>query len=180
MKKILAWIKRNILGLEPPKRKKKKSTKVRSSKKTLPKKNVLVKSPAKKTVLIKKKLEPIPVNKKKFKDNSADLLEVSKNYLKKSNDSLNSAGKAIGVITHFFPHVSAAIIKINQGTISVGESIRFKGEHTDFKITVKSMQMNRAPIEIAKKGQEIGIQVPERVREGDEVFKLIKSSPGSK
>ncbi len=83
-----------------------------------------------------------------------------------------SPGKRIGVITHFFPNVSAAIIKINQGKIAVGESIHFKGAVTDFKISIKSMQMNRAPIEIAGKGQEIGIQVPDRVREGDEVFKL--------
>jgi hypothetical protein len=37
---------------------------------------------------------------------------------------------------------------------------------------VESMQIDMKDIESADKGQKIGLMVPERVREKDEVFKL--------
>lgn len=196
MKKIIDWLKKNILGLEEPKRRKvKSSAKGAGRKKNVLKKKTMNKISVKKSLQVKKKLQPITINKKKFEKNADALLSASKDYLKKNerikvpvkivsgaSTKLNTApklteseGKSIGVITHFFPNVSAAILKVSKGSISIGESIHFKGSHTDFKITVKSMQMNRAPIEVAKKGQEIGIQVPEKVQEGDLVFKVVKN-----
>ena len=175
MGKILSWIKKNILGLEPPKRPKKKTSKAAAKKVSKFPKKPLSKAPVKKNKAPVKKVKISPAAKKEFKQNSSDLLKVSKQYLKKSPTPKVPAkpepGKLVGVITHFFPNVSAAIIKV-KGAISVGDKLHFKGPVTDFKITVKSMQMDRAPIEVAKKSQEIGIQVPDRVREGDEVYKI--------
>lgn len=78
----------------------------------------------------------------------------------------------IGVITHYFPHVKAAVIKLSKGSLKIGESIRIKGHTTDFKEQVKSLQFNRTPIEEGKKGQEIGLKVKARVRIGDVVYKV--------
>ncbi|RLE44283.1 translation elongation factor-like protein, partial [Candidatus Woesearchaeota archaeon] len=47
-----------------------------------------------------------------------------------------------------------------------------KGATTDFEQTVESMEINRQKIEIAKPGDEIGIKVIDRVREGDKVYKI--------
>lgn len=200
MEKILNWIKKNILGLEPPKRGRKKVVKKAKKLKKLAlgrgiksspvkKKKIPVKAakeiqrPAKSKVL--KKIPPV----KNFKKNSDQLLKVSETYLKKPAPAKVSKkaaapeppppapvekpdGVKVGVITHFFPNVNAAIIKVSRGTIKSGEQLHFKGVNTDFKIIVKSIQMNRQPIETAVKGQEIGIQVPDKVREGDEVYKV--------
>ena len=81
-------------------------------------------------------------------------------------------GESIGEITHYFPHVKAGVIKIETGTISVGDSIYVKGHTTSFEQKIKSMQVNHAPVESASKGQEIGIKVKGRVRRGDKVYKL--------
>jgi len=35
------------------------------------------------------------------------------------------------------------------------------------------MQIDKNPIEKAKKGQSIGLKVANRVREGDKVFKIV-------
>ncbi|NQT06023.1 MAG: hypothetical protein HQ575_00615 [Candidatus Omnitrophica bacterium] len=78
----------------------------------------------------------------------------------------------IGIVTHYFPHVKAAVIKLSKGSLKAGETICLKGHTTDFKQPVKSMQYNHTPIEEGRKGQEIGLKVKSRVRIGDIVYKV--------
>ncbi|OGW85533.1 MAG: translation elongation factor-like protein [Omnitrophica bacterium RIFCSPHIGHO2_02_FULL_46_11] len=77
--------------------------------------------------------------------------------------------RIIGVVTHYFPHVQAAVVKLKK-PLAVGDTILLKGTTTDFEQTVASMQIDRIPLQNAKKGDEIGLQVKERVREHDLVL----------
>ncbi len=77
----------------------------------------------------------------------------------------------IGVVTHFFSKIGVAAIKLT-GSLKIGDKIRIKGATTDFEQTVESMEINRQKIEEAKAGDEIGIKVIDRVREGDKVYKV--------
>jgi len=77
--------------------------------------------------------------------------------------------KPIGEVTHYFGGIGVAIVKFNR-EVKVGETVRFKGAHTDFTQEISSMQYNHKDIESAKKGQEVGIKVEQKVREGDEVY----------
>jgi len=77
----------------------------------------------------------------------------------------------IGVITHYFPHVKAAVIKVSKGPLKVGDNIYVKGHTTDFRQPVKSLQLNRVAVQEATTGQEIGVKVKSRVRIGDVVYK---------
>ncbi|MBM3245330.1 MAG: translation elongation factor-like protein [Candidatus Omnitrophica bacterium] len=76
----------------------------------------------------------------------------------------------IGLITHYFPKVRAAVIKL-KAPLSVGDSIKIKGHTTDFTQVISSMQIDRVPITNAKKGDEIGLLVNSRVRQHDKVCK---------
>ena len=78
----------------------------------------------------------------------------------------------LGVVTHYFPKVKAAVVKLSKGSLRVGEEIYLKGHTTDFKQKVKSLQMNHVTVEEGKKGEEIGIKVTSRVRVGDAVYKV--------
>jgi hypothetical protein len=80
-------------------------------------------------------------------------------------------GVMVGAITHYFPKVRAAVIKL-KSPLSVGDTIRVKGHTTDFTETVNSIQIDRVPIDTAKKGQEIGLLVNSRVRQHDLVYKV--------
>ena len=77
--------------------------------------------------------------------------------------------KIVGVVTHYFPRVKAAVIKLKV-PLSLGESVRIKGHTTDFTQTVNSLQVNCQPITKGKKGQEIGLLVGSRVRRKDLVY----------
>ena len=77
--------------------------------------------------------------------------------------------KEIGTITHFFSGINVAAITLS-GTLKIGDKIRIKGNNTDFEQTIDSMQINKAEVKEAKKGQEIGTKVKEKVRAGDVVY----------
>ena len=113
----------------------------------------------KKVVKIKPALKKKPTAKKK--------LVVKKRPTKKVSKKKE---KVIGVVTHYFPHVRAAVIKL-KASLSVGDKIKIKGHTTDFSQKISSLQMDRVPINTAKKGQEIGLQVDSRVRQHDKVIK---------
>jgi len=81
----------------------------------------------------------------------------------------SSEPKPIGAITHYYGHLGVAIVKFNK-KVEVGAKVRFKGATTDLEEAIQSMQYDHKPIEAAKKGQEVGIKVSGKVREGDEVF----------
>jgi putative protease len=80
----------------------------------------------------------------------------------------------IGIVEHFFNHISVAAIKITDGELKVGDTIHFVGAHTDITQNVDHMEINRAPVQIAKPGDAIGIKVNERVHENDIVYKIPK------
>ena len=82
-----------------------------------------------------------------------------------------STEELIGEVTHYFSHVSAAVIKLTQA-LSQGETIHFKGHSTDFTQQVTSMQFDRKPVTSAESGQDVGIQITARVRTGDKVFRV--------
>lgn len=79
--------------------------------------------------------------------------------------------EVIGEIIHYFPHVSAGVIKLAKDLKS-GDIIQIKGHTTDFKQAVDSLQVDHVPVAEAKKGQEIGLKVKDRVRIGDAVYKV--------
>jgi len=80
--------------------------------------------------------------------------------------------KEIGLVSSYFEHVGVAAIKLS-GKLDVGDKIHIKGNTTDFEKKIDSMQIEKVGIKKAKKGDHIGIKVPEKVRPNDKVF-LVK------
>jgi putative protease len=76
----------------------------------------------------------------------------------------------VGIVTHYFPRVKAAAIKL-KAPLKLGDTVKIKGHTTDFTQAVSSLQINRQPISMAKRGQEIGLLVNSRVRRKDIVYK---------
>ncbi len=130
------------------------------------------KKKAKKKVARKKK---VVKRKKKKKVVRKPKRKVARKKKAKSKISI-PAGMSleeIGVVTHYFGHVEAAVIKLTKGSLAEGDTIVIKGHTTEFKEKVDSMQLDRAPIASASVGQEIGLKVKARTREHDAVYKLV-------
>ena len=83
------------------------------------------------------------------------------------------AEKKIGEVIKFFAKPSVAAVKIVEGEVSVGDSIKFYGHTTEFTDLIKSMEVDNKSVQKAVAGDFIGVKVSDRVRPGDEVFKVI-------
>jgi len=77
--------------------------------------------------------------------------------------------KIIGRINHYFTAIKVATIKCKL-PLKIGQHIKIKGATTDLDEVISSMQYNHKDIKVSKKGQEVGIKVSDRVREGDDVY----------
>jgi len=81
-------------------------------------------------------------------------------------------GKLIGKVIHYFSNIGVAVIVLTS-KLAKGETIRIVGgEDTDFNQTVESMEVEHKKIEKAKKGDEVGLKVDQKVREGYKVYKI--------
>lgn len=81
------------------------------------------------------------------------------------------AEKEVGKVMDFFAHPVVAGIDM-EGTLKVGDKIHIVGHTTDIEMAISSMQIDNANVEQAKKGDSVGIKVPDRVRRGDKVYKV--------
>lgn len=78
----------------------------------------------------------------------------------------------IGYISNYFKNIEVAIIEMTTGTLETGDTIRFKGNTTDFTTTVASMQIEHEQVEKVKKNDSLGVKVSEKVRKTDKVYKV--------
>jgi hypothetical protein len=129
----------------------------------MPKKKVRVKKAKKQALRIKKVKKA--VKKKTVKSKAKKSAKIKKQAPELSLEK-------IGKVTHYFPQVKAAAVMLLKDGLKVGDNIYLKGHTTDFKETVKSIQLDRVAIQEGKKGQEIGLLVKKRVRQGDSVYKI--------
>lgn len=121
----------------------------------------------KKRKAARKKIVKRKVIKKRLIKKKPTKKKVRKNIVVAKKTKENIVGK----VTHYFPKVSAAVVKL-KSPLAVGDTIKIKGHTTDFTQNITSMQIEHVPINQAKKGQEIGLLVNSRVRRNDTVCKL--------
>ena len=79
--------------------------------------------------------------------------------------------KIIGKVTHYFPKVGVAVVKL-EGNLKIGDQIKLKRGEEEFEQSVKSMQIEHENLEVAKKGEEIGLKVDQKVKEGWKVHRV--------
>lgn len=79
----------------------------------------------------------------------------------------------VGTVTHFFGKAHVAGIEISGGELHVSDTIHVTGHTTDFTQPVDSMQVDHEAVESAGPGDQIGIQVGERVRIHDKVYRVV-------
>ncbi len=79
--------------------------------------------------------------------------------------------KEIGKVTKFFDKIMVAVIILTKDVLK-GDEIIIKGNNTEVKQKIESMEIDRQKITSAKKGEEIAIKVNQKVNNNDIVYKL--------
>ena len=81
------------------------------------------------------------------------------------------AEKEIGYVSNYYKNISVAAVEITNGSVSVGDTLHFLGNTTDFESAVDSMQIEHESVTEAREGDGIGLQVSAKVRRKDKVYK---------
>ncbi len=79
--------------------------------------------------------------------------------------------KEVGTITHYFPKVGVAVVRVGE-ELHIGDQVRISGPHQNFSQRVTSMQVEHQSITNASRGQEVGMKVSQPVRPGDRVYRI--------
>lgn len=125
----------------------------------------------KKKVVKRKAIRKTAPRKKKAMVKRKPVKKASGRKAAKAKPKKKIEGNVVGIITHYFPKVRAAVVKL-KATLVVGDTIKVKGHTTDFTQNITSLQIDRVPVDSAKKGEEIGLLVDSRVRQHDVVYKV--------
>lgn len=79
----------------------------------------------------------------------------------------------VGTVTHYFRKIHVAGIDISD-RLAIGDRILIIGHTTALEQIVTSMELDHRQIDVAEAGQAVGIKVVDRVRKGDQVYRLIE------
>jgi translation elongation factor EF-1alpha len=74
-------------------------------------------------------------------------------------------------VTHYYGHLSVAVVQMESGTLRVGDTIHVVGHTSDFRQRVESMQIEHAPVSEVSAGQVAGLRVTDHAREHDVVYR---------
>ncbi|MBI4010568.1 MAG: translation elongation factor-like protein [Candidatus Aenigmarchaeota archaeon] len=81
--------------------------------------------------------------------------------------------KLVGTVEHYYSKIGVAVINL-EGSLSVGDKISIEGATTNIQQNVDSMQVEHEVVENAKAGDAVGLKVVDRVRPGDQVYKIAE------
>jgi hypothetical protein len=81
-------------------------------------------------------------------------------------------GERIGVVTHYYSHLSVATVGLESGALRLGDMIHVRGHTTDFSQKIESLEVNHAPATEVGPNDDFGLKVVEHAREHDVVFKV--------
>ncbi len=98
--------------------------------------------------------------------------EWSKNYGSQATERKLYVGKA----TNYFSKIKVAEFELQTSNLKIGDKIVITGPTTGVvEIIVKEIRVNLKPVEEAKKGEQISIQIDERIRRADKLYKMVDS-----
>jgi len=78
--------------------------------------------------------------------------------------------EAIGIVTHYYSHLGVAVVQMNKGALSIGDTIHIVGHTTDISLTVTSMEYEHQHVNQVVAGQNVGIKITDHAREHDIVY----------
>ena len=79
--------------------------------------------------------------------------------------------KLVGKVSHYFTKIGVGVIDLSD-ELKVGDKISIEGATTNVQQTVKSIEIEHKKVQVAGAGESFGLEVGQRVREGDVVYKI--------
>lgn len=130
------------------------------------------KRPATRRKTARKPAKKMPVRRAAPKARKPAARPAAAKPLPVSPAAMPPPGERIGVVTHYFSHLSVAVVKLEAATLRVGDTIHVRGHTTDFKQRVDSIEVNHASVPEVGPNDDFGLKVREHAREHDVVYRV--------
>jgi hypothetical protein len=78
----------------------------------------------------------------------------------------------IGIAEDYLDHHRVMLTTLLD-ELALGEHLHIRGRTTDLTQTVTSLQVNHLPVNLGQIGQEVGIQVDQKVRKHDYIYRIL-------
>ncbi|MDO8473930.1 MAG: translation elongation factor-like protein [bacterium] len=118
-----------------------------------------------------KKKKAAPKVKARPKKKAAAKKVSVKKVKKAAPKAKKSKDKLLGKVDHYFDKINVAAMKLGD-SLKVGDTVRIEGGSVAFTQQITSMQIEHESVSTAKKGDEVGFKVKQKVREGYRVFRV--------
>lgn len=82
-----------------------------------------------------------------------------------------SGPQVVGRIVHYFDKIQVAVVRVDKGTLKVGDSVTFKRGDEEVSQVLESMEVDHQSVDKIGKGDEAGVKVTVPVKEGFLVLK---------
>lgn len=84
----------------------------------------------------------------------------------------------LGKVTNYFTNLQVGEFKLESFDLNVGDEILIQGPTTGtIQMAVQQMRVDLKPVEKVDKGTLFSIQVPEKIRRGDKLYKWVDTTP---
>lgn len=80
--------------------------------------------------------------------------------------------RKLGTVTDYYGKIGVAAIRLTDGDLQLGDTIRIRGHTTDFTQRVESLQVEHRDVTRAERGTEVAVKVRERARRQDAVLRV--------
>ena len=127
----------------------------------------------KKTIRVRKK----PARKKPVVRRAAPKKKPAARPAPKAAPAPLAGEERIGTVTHYYSHLSVAVVRMESGSLRAGDTIHVWGHTSDFRQRVESIQIEHKPVPEVSAGQEFGLGVTGHAREHDVVYKVTAPLP---
>lgn len=78
-------------------------------------------------------------------------------------------GDLVGKVVHYYDKIAVAIIKLEK-SLKASDKVKFVHDDDSFEQAIESMQIEHEQVSQGKKGQEVGVKVSKKVKEGTLVY----------
>ena len=79
------------------------------------------------------------------------------------------ADKKIGKVVHYYDKIGVAVLDLS-GALKQGDTIKLVKNDQEFTQTADSIHLDKKPVKVAKKGQDVALKVDQAVKSGTLVY----------
>jgi hypothetical protein len=78
----------------------------------------------------------------------------------------------VGQVVHYYDQAGAAVVRLTDGSLRVGDTVHIRGHTTDFYERITRLEVDHVSVDSAAPGQEVAVQVSRTARVHDVVYVL--------